>query len=296
MAASLSQTQTSARAYQRGNIAILLGLLVLRFPVQTLTAVFLGGTPGWAIILYWLGTYLLTAWLIWRERARLRDFHIDVVAAVMFVCQRFLFLIGLGLWAQMLRKKQRFPAPPPGIARWLLGSAAIALGVMALTQLAGLNWNDPRGPTPPDLRYLTLYPLMQLSNAALMEEPLFRGFLWGYLRKAGWRDVWVWLFQAALFTLGHIYYLHYETVPNYLIRLLIPSLILGLIAWKSRSIAASMTAHAFFNAAGDLMIYSNSLAGAYRLALTAMAACAGGMLLLTLLSQWKGRQGTWQYI
>jgi len=27
------------------------------------------------------------------------------------------------------------------------------------------------------------------------------------LRKAGWKELWIWVFQAALFVLGHIYYL-----------------------------------------------------------------------------------------
>jgi hypothetical protein len=40
--------------------------------------------------------------------------------------------------------------------------------------------------------------LSQMTNAAVFEEPLFRSFLWGHLQIAGWKNGWIWLFQAGL--------------------------------------------------------------------------------------------------
>jgi len=71
-----------------------------------------------------------------------------------------------------------------------------SLGTVASLLLSAQSW-------------LTIFPIFmaQLCNAATLEEPLFRGFLWGYLRLQGWNEKWIWLFQALLFWVGHIYYL-----------------------------------------------------------------------------------------
>jgi membrane protease YdiL (CAAX protease family) len=87
--------------------------------------------------------------------------------------------------------------------------------------------------------------LYQLGYAAVTEEPLFRGFLWGYLRNLGWREVWIWLFQAGLFWLSHFYYFSRMPISFWLVP--IGALILGALAWRSRSIATSMAAHAAMN-------------------------------------------------
>jgi membrane protease YdiL (CAAX protease family) len=98
-------------------------------------------------------------------------------------------------------------------------------------------------------------PIYQIGYAAIPEETLFRGFLWGALRKIRINDFWILLFQAALFTAGHI---HLLNIPNPMLNLsliFIGTIIFGLLAWRSRSIAASMMAHAFFNGSAIFSIY-----------------------------------------
>ncbi len=101
----------------------------------------------------------------------------------------------------------------------------------------------------------------QTGYAAVSEEPLFRGFLWGYLRKGGWSDGWICLFQAGLFMLGHIYYLNSLPISFWII---VPTggLVLGWLAWRSRSIATSISAHATLNALGYSIDYLIALARA----------------------------------
>jgi hypothetical protein len=41
----------------------------------------------------------------------------------------------------------------------------------------------------------------------------------GLLRLAKWKNVWIWLFQAGLFTLGHVYYLRVEPFGSWFIRI-----------------------------------------------------------------------------
>jgi membrane protease YdiL (CAAX protease family) len=89
--------------------------------------------------------------------------------------------------------------------------------------------------------------LYQLGFAAISEEPVFRGFLWGYLRRSGLREIWVWLAQAVLFMSAHLYFK--DALPfNFWVVVPAAGLLLGLLAWRSRSIAAGMLAHAAYNA------------------------------------------------
>ncbi len=92
----------------------------------------------------------------------------------------------------------------------------------------------------------------QVGYAGAAEEPLFRGFLWGALHKAGWRDVWIWLFQAGLFILAHMYYIGRAPI-SFFILLPVGLLALGLVAWKTRGISTSLATHGTTNAFGLMM-------------------------------------------
>jgi membrane protease YdiL (CAAX protease family) len=108
------------------------------------------------------------------------------------------------------------------------------------------------GKIVPSLFYIL--PTQQLVIAAIPEEPLFRGFLWGVLKRYKWRDVWILFFQAGLFLFGHIYY--YGGMPiSFWVVVPTGGIILGILAWKSRSITTSMTAHAFINAIAQVVTF-----------------------------------------
>jgi len=95
---------------------------------------------------------------------------------------------------------------------------------------------------------LTMF-IYQIGYAGVAEEPLFRGFLWGALRKTGWKDAWIWLLQAGLFTLAHMYYFGRNPISLFII-VPVGALALGLIAWKTRSISSSLAMHGIDNALG----------------------------------------------
>ncbi|TFG32023.1 CPBP family intramembrane metalloprotease [Candidatus Thorarchaeota archaeon] len=88
--------------------------------------------------------------------------------------------------------------------------------------------------------------MYQLINAAAVEEPVFRGFLWGHLRKRGMKDSHVFIFQALLFWIAHIYYLSVLPLSMFLI-VPLGSFILGFIVWRTHSIGASMLTHGLVN-------------------------------------------------
>jgi membrane protease YdiL (CAAX protease family) len=89
--------------------------------------------------------------------------------------------------------------------------------------------------------------------AGIAEEPFFRGFLWGSLRKLGLKDVWIWLIQAGLFWLGHTYALVNGAPWSFFFIVPVGGLVLGLLVWRSRSIAVSMAAHGLANGVGQII-------------------------------------------
>lgn len=250
------------------------GLLFLRFPfliaadllLPRESAVFLATR----FFIFSVGTYLLTAILIWWEREHLRDFWIDLAAAITFLFQMFCFPIGLGLLRAMQRHQARFPAPPPNVWRWALVGAMFAIVCNIFTLSLGVEPPGSRGSQPASFGFLIPAIFTQMTWAAVFEEPLFRGFLWGYLRRVRWKDGWICLFQAILFTLGHVVYLQTEPIGPWFIRMMLPSLVIGFIAWRAKSIFASMVTHGMFNASNDMLWRTRSLAEAVKVSWSAV--------------------------
>lgn len=267
---------------------ILLGcLLFLRIPFITTIATCCEQSQEWAYIVFVIGTYLITAILIWRERERLRDFWIDLTSAIVFLCQIFMFPFGAALFVKMHRSKSRFPPPPPGLLRWVLIGALLAILTTIFTMQFRLYPEQQRSDNPASLTSLFSIVLIQMSNAAVWEEPLFRGFLWGFLRKGGWKNAWIWLFQALLFTFSHAYYLRVEPLPVFFVRMMMPALLMGLMAWKARSITASMVTHGFLNASSDLLMHTRTLVEAMTVAWTAAGVVAAGLGVVLIFEVWQ---------
>ena len=251
------------------SLLLLAGLLFLRFPFLIGASLVLPQQPTLprtiSMFVFIIGTYLLTAVLIWWEREHLREFWIDLAAGIAFLLNLFCFPIGIGLFRAMRRQQARFPSPLPNIWHWALLGAILAI-FCNIFIFAGLGIEPPgaRGSQPAGFGFLLPALFLQTTMAAVYEEPLFRGFLWGYLRRAEWKDVWIWPFQAFLFTLGHVYYLQAEAIGPWFLRLVLPSLLLGFIAWRAKSIFASMVTHGFINASGDMLLHTRALSEAVK--------------------------------
>jgi membrane protease YdiL (CAAX protease family) len=262
--------------------ALLAGLLFLRLP-------FLGGialfaSPNWLDPTFQIGTYLLTACLIWWERDRLVDFHIDKLAlsiiilfkpiqTIILVIWDFNYLplafpnlpslafwvISLGLFLAIWLSHAHLPKLSRLSSRWFgVGILVGFISTLIMAYPMSLDIARSQIHFEPNIWVILLEAprdfFYQLGYAAVSEEPLFRAFLWGYLHKAGWKTVWIWLFQAGLFMLGHIYY-----IPKYpfLFWLIVPlsGLILGALIWRSKTISSSLAAHATMNALGHAIGY-----------------------------------------
>jgi membrane protease YdiL (CAAX protease family) len=272
-----------ARRVDRPAWLLLAGLLFLRFPLLAGVELFRQGPLPWVDPVYQVGTYILTAGFIWWARDRLHLYHVDKLAIVMVLLFKPLQTILLALQGSYHYSALAFPHWPslliwavagslflslrpcwsslPGLTARSVGWLAVGGGAgIAMAIVLGYPMSFQVTPSPDSRNrgmlgaVLSCGPLVayQVGYAAVTEEPLFRGFLWGQLRMLGWKDVWIWLLQAGLFSLAHIYYLHGYPVSLWLI---VPAdaLVLGALAWRSRTIAASMAAHGFMNALGYTM-------------------------------------------
>jgi membrane protease YdiL (CAAX protease family) len=111
---------------------------------------------------------------------------------------------------------------------------------------------------PPTLKS-TLYSIgvifpYQIGYAAITEEPLFRGFLWGALRKQNWKEGWINIFQTILFTISHLYYFNTNRLALF-ITVPLGAFVFGKLASRSNSKATSMVTHGMMNALGIIITY-----------------------------------------
>lgn len=291
----LSTRAQGARLRHTVTLAGICSLLFLRLPVETGFGI-LHKIPAWLLPSVEIAAYGLTAFLIWWERDRLSDFHLDPLALGMVLLFKPIETLYLGpFWRT--RSILAFPRAP-ALAIWAIAAVlllallagrhkslrisrrlllwlaigagaglalAVLLGYPAFLQTVSGPLTDamrrdirrrlPLAAIP--VRILTGIPY-QLGYAAAYEEPIFRGFLWGYLRNLGWKHVWILFLQAALFSFGHLYYL--GRLPfSFWVIVPVGGLAFGLAAWRSRSIATSMVTHGVMNAATALM--GSALAG-----------------------------------
>lgn len=248
---------------------LLSGLLLLRFP-WLIFGRFLVPGDDVVIVVYELGTCLLTCLLFFLERERLAEYHVDGLALVLLLGAPIAVLVGrvaggyalpgqeikavfaVILLVALLIRRPVLPRRSVGRTAGCIGAAVLAGAALAVVSAFVLSFQTAQVvdlsalPSAGRLLYGSLY---QLDYAAAAEEPLFRGFLWGRLRKCGWKDHWIWLFQALLFAVGHAYYVGSSNISAFL-AVPLGALALGLIAWKTRSVGASMIAHGITNGFG----------------------------------------------
>ena len=259
---------------------ILFLLLLLRIPYTIAIIYLLPIENQGGAAFYEAGTYFLTCLLIWWERRRLGEFHIDLAALFLIILVRplqtlilsywgvdsplaFPRSMGLGLWAIALglelalwRGGFRPARPGPRSLLWLAAGLFLGIGLSiaedfpAFRSVASAR---PQAALIPFLSSTGLNLLYHLGFAPVNEEPLFRGFLWGYLRWLRWKEGWIWIFQAALFTSAHLYFARQYPL-TFWVFIPLAGLLFGWLAWRSRSVAPGMLAHAMVNGSVYLLI------------------------------------------
>lgn len=246
--------------------AILIFLLLVRLVDQDL-AIWIFGTnvPDW--VAYWYNSvaFILTATIVWLNRHKLAALNIDrPFVAALIIGGAFYALrttpnnvgalvgitAGLIFWAytenQFVFKN---PVPyPRGTGLLILLSIILALVPVLIFKLT-LK-------TPLSLTIFVTTFLGVLQNYLALnvfEEVIFRGALWTYLRSLGISERAAFIVQAFLFWIAH----HRSLLLNgqYFFWVTVPcvAILLGLLAWRSKSLTPSLIGHFLFNFIGQLL-------------------------------------------
>lgn len=255
-------------------LIIIVLLLFLRFPFLIAVSFKKTSLPAaLSTSIFQNGTYILTALLIWYERKRLDRFNITfssvliftIIPLISFIVNRIIThqetlskysyidyskpILGIILLIALIISK--VPMKKTSIRQiiiWLLISVIASVIIVLLLMKFSINGRLLK--TSP-LELISLI-LLQLNIASITEEPLFRGFIWGYLMEFKWNDWLIIVFQAILFMMGHVYFIGRYPIFVF-IRVFIGSFIFGLIVWKSHSIATSMVTHSLVNSLGQIV-------------------------------------------
>ena len=245
-------------------------LLLLRIPLLGWATYLVPTSITWIEPLYEIGTYVIIVFLIWWERDNLLIHHMDGLAIFIILIFKPLSLIILRKWTPnspiafpnllsliffiaaiflailILRKKFEIKIETRRTIFWLIIGGLIGICIMTLEGFIMIKYFNSPFPRNPGSE-AWVYPIYQFGFAAVPEEPLFRGFLWGGLKKAGLKDLWILIIQALLFTIAHIYYLNNSQAIIFLVLIFINSLFMGIIVWKSRLLSSSIAFHGFAN-------------------------------------------------
>jgi membrane protease YdiL (CAAX protease family) len=252
---------------------VLVILLLLRIPYTIFIIYFLPIENQIGAAIYEISTYSLTAFLIWWERERLADFNIDTPALFLIIFFHPIQTLILNYW------KVESPLALPRPLGWLLwiisiglliallksGFKPLRLSTRSLTWIAiglflGLGISVLENARPffaalgssnTSVSFKSVISsapvlLYHIGFAPINEEPLFRGFLWGYLRQQKWKVGWILVFQAVLFTCAHVYFASHYPLMFWLF---IPgaAILLGVLTWRARSIAPAIITHGLIN-------------------------------------------------
>lgn len=254
--------------HEKTNLGILILLFFLRFVLLFLSHVnIIDSNLG--LVIYLLGTFILTGFFICKNIQNLSLFNISGFAIFIFLFSPVFSLIvdpynfiayinipiAMVFGVYLFRKRKELTLTKTLtnkltsniVITLIITTAIIAIGAFIREFKGGSNLD------PLNLKWIIHNFLFQLSFAAIMEEPLFRGFFWGYLKKYKLNNIAICIIQALLFWVGHIYYM--DTGLNFWIWHPAAAFLLGLIIVKTRNIAYSLIAHALVNTVAQIFMF-----------------------------------------
>ena len=127
--------------------------------------------------------------------------------------------------------------------------AGISVGAVILITLIQLFFRNAWEITPffEDNEALTITRqfIREVSFGAVIEEILFRGFLWGYLKRAGWHENKIFWTQGMLFWFMHLSKI--LTPFTFFITVPIATMIYSKLTLKSKQIYPAIVAHMIVN-------------------------------------------------
>ena len=95
--------------------------------------------------------------------------------------------------------------------------------------------------------------IYNLSFGALIEETLFRGVLWGYLRGLNWKENKIIWTQGILFWMAHLNEI--SNPVTFFIAVPIGTIVFSLLARHSKQVLPSIIAHTVMNTLSVVLVY-----------------------------------------
>jgi membrane protease YdiL (CAAX protease family) len=267
--------------HQKIGWVIILALLYLRIPFTIFLTYRYPPENQLGPAAYQFGTYLLTVLFIWWERKDLFNIHVDTIDIGLIVLFKpvqtlvlrywgidnpiafphpaalLIWIVAIGFFLAMWVSRYR---PRFDLQAWVWVSLGllVGIGMSVLVNIKVFKFSEHSSIQ----NYVMFAPVAlstfmafsyQIGFAAIAEEPLFRGFLWGYLRRLGLKEKWIWPIQALVFMGAHLYFKD-ALQFNFWVVVPLSALTFGLIAWKTRSLAPGMLAHAAYNAGAYVFV------------------------------------------
>jgi membrane protease YdiL (CAAX protease family) len=219
-----------------------------------------------SLIIYLCATYLFTGLFIYKNRDILTLYNITPMALIIFLVAPLAAVLAgndydITLWVRifmailfsiflLVKGNYRFKLNKGSIKKIITDIILTALLCfivpVAIHAIRGFPIIDVSNIDTSLVTFnITYIWFFDLSNAAISEEPLFRGLLWGFLKHKGIKDHWICIIQGILFWLGHIYY--FGTGVNFWVIHPFLAILLGLLVWKTKSITHSMIFHSSVN-------------------------------------------------
>ena len=254
-------------------VLLLVVILVLQivFLIEEIIPTFtLGNFPLFSYFSYSYVTLLYIAFsvLIGVESKNLEEFHIDRFTFATFVVGSilrrrigipiesfFLILIAFSgifvLFILVLKK----PSLPRTNIRLVLAGIGISSGTVVLIALFELLFRNTWAVMPLFRNNLaaTVFGeiVKEFSFGALIEEILFRGFLWGYLKREGWSENRIIWMQGGLFWAAHLS----RIVTPFTFFIIIPliTIIFSKLTLKSRQLFPAIVAHIIVNVTSSML-------------------------------------------
>jgi membrane protease YdiL (CAAX protease family) len=222
---------------------------------------------GYVISGYSTLMYLILSILLCIEMRNLEQFHIDKFTIITFIVGAlvrrktgipiefvFFILIGFGgllVVTQLLKR----PIIPRTSLRWTFLATGVSCVFVIAIALFELKFRDPWA-LPPLFRHNLAATVIgeivkELSFGALIEEILFRGFVWGYLKTIGWTDLKSFWLQGLLFWM-----LHFDRIVtpfSFFVFLPLLTLMLSLFRLRTKQIYPSIVAHIVVNVIASML-------------------------------------------
>lgn len=266
-----------SRAERTGLIVCIVGLLVIRYPYLILNKWFPYGFEQTLLMsIFYTVTYLFSGWFLFIERKRLTQYNVTRFFLILFlslptvtpVVMVLFFHLPVGSIAPysprivlsvvftVLFRQQLFSTPPVVSGKRITYSSLwtffLSLPLMLITAGIAVHQSRILHMSIPIEPYMNMVPVLlaQMTNAALSEEPLFRGVILSFFSKhlPSWAAVSV---QTLLFTLAHLYYVSSYPFSFWLI-VPIGGMVFGVIATKTKSLTYSTVSHGLGNSISRL--------------------------------------------